>query len=430
MLLDVPTLFIVSVFVTTILGLFLLFAWVQDRSIRALAWWGAAYLIGGISVAIYTVQDSLSAALSMAIGNALLFVACGVIWSGARLFHGREVRPIGMFAGAMVWLVALTVPGFAASATGKIVLSSVAISAYTIMTALEIWGGRRERLLSRWPAFAVLVLQAIVFLSPIPIVLLAPSDGTLSEFAGAWFGIFALETLLYAIATAFIILTMAKERSEKIHRTAATIDPLTEIFNRRALLDAGRRVLARIAWDKEPAAILMFDLDHFKKINDRFGHAVGDRALQTFARTAAAKLRATDIVGRLGGEEFAAVLPATNLQAAAVAAERVREAFEIAAKEIDGLPVGGTVSIGAAATDNPDADIDALLALADRALYAAKASGRNRFVLFGSSEEQKVAVKEPQSREPAANGGGKATIAPNELSTAISVARASLKPAA
>ncbi len=431
MSLDVPTLFIVSIFVTTILGLFLLFAWVQDRSIRALAWWGAAYLIGGISVGIYTVQDSLSSALSMAIGNALLFVACGVIWSGARLFHGRDVRPIGMFAGAMVWLVALTIPGFAASATGRIVLSSAAISAYTIMTAFEIWGGRREWLLSRWPAFAVLVLQGIVFLSPIPIVLLAPAEATLTEFAGNWFGIFALETLLYAIATAFIILTMAKERSERIHRTAATIDPLTEIFNRRALMDAGRRVLGRIAWDKEPAAVLMFDLDHFKKINDRFGHAVGDRALQTFARTAAAKLRATDIVGRLGGEEFAAVLPATNLQAAAIAAERVREAFEAAAKEIDGLPIGGTVSIGAAATDNPDADMDKLLALADQALYAAKASGRNRIVLSGSSEELAVAAKEPQSTpSPASGGRGNATLAPNELATAIAAARASRKPAA
>lgn len=430
MSLDVPTLFVVSIFVTTILGLFLLFAWVQDRSIRALAWWGAAYLIGGISVAIYTIQDTLSNALSMAIGNALLFVACGVIWSGARLFHGREVRPIGMFAGAMVWLVALTVPGFAASAAGRIVLSSVAISAYTIMTALEIWGGRREWLLSRWPAFAVLVLQGIVFLSPIPIVLLAPAEATLAEFAGNWFGIFALETLLYAIATAFIILTMAKERSERIHRTAATIDPLTEIFNRRALMDAGRRVLGRIAWDKEPAAVLMFDLDHFKKINDRFGHAVGDRALQTFARTAAAKLRATDIVGRLGGEEFAAVLPATNLQAAAVAAERVREAFEVAAREIDGLPLGGTVSIGAAATDNPDADMDKLLALADQALYAAKASGRNRIVLSGSAEERAVAVKEPRNVPASSGGRGNATLAPNELATAISVARASLKPAA
>jgi diguanylate cyclase (GGDEF)-like protein len=185
-----------------------------------------------------------------------------------------------------------------------------------------------------------------------------------------------------------------------------------------------------MAWDKEPVSVLMFDLDHFKKINDRFGHAVGDRALQTFARTAAAKLRATDIVGRLGGEEFAAILPATNLKAAAVAAERVREAFEVAAKEIDGLPVGGTVSIGAAATDNPDSDMDTLLVLADHALYAAKASGRNRFVLSGSPEERAVASKEPQSAPSGAGGRGTATIAPNELSTAISAARATLQPAA
>src|SRR5690606_1494077 len=111
-----------------------------------------------------------------------------------------------------------------------------------------------------------------------------------------------------------------KERSEKVHRAAATIDPLTEIFNRRALMDSGRRVLARIAWDKQPVAVLMFDLDHFKKINDRFGHAIGDETLKLFARTASAKLRATDIIGRLGGEEFAAVLPAPNLASAALAA--------------------------------------------------------------------------------------------------------------
>lgn len=431
MLLDVPTLFIVSIFVTTILGLFLLFAWVQDRSIRALAWWGAAYLLGGIAVGIYTVQDSLSDALSVAVGNALLFVACGVIWSGARLFHGREVRPVWMFAGAMAWLIALPLPGFVASANGRIVLSSVAISVYTLLTAMELWGGRKERLLSRWPAFAVLVLQGVVFLTPIPIIFLAPRGESLRELAGGWFGIFALETLLYAIATAFIILTMAKERSEKIHRTAATIDPLTEIFNRRALMDAGRRVLARIAWDKQPAAVVMFDLDHFKKINDRFGHAVGDRALQIFARTAAAKLRATDIVGRLGGEEFAAVLPETDLKSAGIAAERVRVAFEEAAKEVDGLPVGGTVSIGAAATDDPDCDIDAVLALADKALYAAKAGGRNRVVLAGSEEEHSASRQGGEIKAPPlpASQRGSVTLAPNDLAAAISTARSTLKPA-
>ena len=433
MLLDVPTLFVVSIFVTTILGLFLLFAWVQDRSIRALAWWGAAYLLGGIAVGIYTVQDSVSNALAMAIGNALLFLACGVIWSGARLFHGRDVRPLGMFAGAMVWLTALTVPGFVASGSGRIVLSSVAISTYTILTAFELWGGRKEKLLSRWPAIAVLMLQGIVFISPIPILLLIPGDESLREFAGGWFGIFALETLLYAIATAFIILTMAKERSEKIHRTAATIDPLTEIFNRRALMDAGRRVLGRIAWDKKPAAVVMFDLDHFKKINDRFGHAVGDRALQVFARTAAAKLRATDIVGRLGGEEFAAVLPETSLQSAAVAAERVRAAFEEAGAEIDGISIGSTVSIGVAATEDPDCEIDALLALADEALYAAKKGGRNRVVLSGSTEQRTIAPEQAPELVPAApreqSVRENVTLAPNDLVAAITAARVQLKPA-
>ncbi|MCC6947578.1 MAG: GGDEF domain-containing protein [Bradyrhizobiaceae bacterium] len=440
MSLDVPTLFIVSIFVTTILGLFLLFAWAQDRSIRALAWWGAAYLLGGLSVGIYTMQDSLSDALSVAIGNALLFVACGVIWNGSRLFHGREVLPFWMFAGAIAWLTALTIPGFAQSTAARIALSSIAISGYTLLTAFELWGGRKERLLSRWPAVAVLTLQGIVFLVPAFVVVLSPRGARFEDFAGGWFGIFALETLLYAIATAFIILTMAKERSERVHRTAATIDPLTEVFNRRALMEAGRRVLGRMAWDRQPVSVLMFDLDHFKKINDRYGHAVGDRALQTFARTAAARLRATDILGRLGGEEFAAILPATSLISASVAAERVRAAFEEAAKEIDGLPIGGTVSIGAAATEDPTIGMDALLEFADKALYAAKASGRNRYVLSGSEEElaasaaadarKAAAAAASQERADRRRGGiASASIAPNDLVLAITAARSAIRPA-
>jgi diguanylate cyclase (GGDEF)-like protein len=263
-------------------------------------------------------------------------------------------------------------------------------------------------------------------------VLLSSSEIGLTDFTGGWFGVFALETLLYAIATAFIILTMAKERSERIHRTAATIDPLTEIFNRRALLETGRRILGRLAWDKQPVSVLMFDLDHFKKINDRYGHAVGDRTLQVFARTAAIKLRATDIIGRLGGEEFAAILPGTSLLSAAVAAERVRLAFGEAAKEIDGLPIGGTVSIGAAATEDPDCDIDTLLGQADWALYAAKAAGRNRYVLAGS-EEELAAPPIPEKTEPAeapTERRGSISLAPSDLALAIAAARSAIKSAA
>jgi diguanylate cyclase (GGDEF)-like protein len=222
---------------------------------------------------------------------------------------------------------------------------------------------------------------------------------------------------------------MAKERSEKVHRAAATIDPLTEIFNRRALMDSGRRVLARIAWDKQPVAVLMFDLDHFKKINDRFGHAIGDEALKLFARTASAKLRATDIIGRLGGEEFAAVLPATNLASAALAADRVRVAFEEAAKEVEGLPVEGTVSIGASATDDADCNIDVLLAMADKALYAAKSGGRNCIVQYSSELEESAMPAELPERSLPVEDRRNVTLAPNELSLAIAAARATLKPA-
>jgi len=190
--------------------------------------------------------------------------------------------------------------------------------------------------------------------------------------------------------------------------------------------------------------VLMFDLDHFKGINDRFGHSVGDRALQVFAETASMKLRATDIIGRLGGEEFAAVLPATSLVSAGVAAERVRCAFEAAAVEIDGLPVKGTVSIGAAAATNPNSDIDALLVQADKALYAAKAGGRNRVALSASTE--KVASRPAEEKgNPTAAGEERNDprpladikelfpspgIAPADLPLTIATARSRIKPAA
>src|SRR5262249_57532576 len=115
MLLDVPTLIIVSIFVSAILGLLLLFVWVQDRSIQALAWWGAAYLIAGLSIALLSGQLPVSAAVSKDIASALLFAACGMSWTGARLFDEKPVRPFSMFAGALIWLVPCLLPPFSSS---------------------------------------------------------------------------------------------------------------------------------------------------------------------------------------------------------------------------------------------------------------------------------------------------------------------------
>ena len=111
--LDFTTLFVVAICVTGLLGLLLLFAWTQDR-VRALAWWGTAYLVGGVSVVIWSIESHISPPLPAGTANAMLFVACGMIWSAARLFHGRPVLWGAMVAGATIWLTACLVPEFVA----------------------------------------------------------------------------------------------------------------------------------------------------------------------------------------------------------------------------------------------------------------------------------------------------------------------------
>ena len=378
MLLDIPTLIIVSIFVTAILGLLLLFVWIQDRSIQALAWWGVAYLVAGLSIALLSGQLPGSDAVSIDIASAILFAACGLSWNGARLFDEKPVRPIAMFAGALIWLSACLIPAFTASMTGRMIVSSLIVSNYTLATAFELWSGRSEKLITRWPAMMVLILHGAIFPAQIPLIMLQPEGREMTFFSSGWIALLALETLLYVIASAFIVLAMAKERNERIHKTAASTDPLTGVPNRRAVIAAGNTLIRTRAAPDRPVAALMFDLDFFKAINDRFGHAVGDRVLKVFASTAAANLRSTDIFGRLGGEEFAAILPDMDIDSAVDAAERVRAAFGQAAIEIDGHPVRGSVSAGITITTDSAANLDSLLSIADEALYVAKANGRNR----------------------------------------------------
>jgi diguanylate cyclase (GGDEF)-like protein len=127
----------------------------------------------------------------------------------------------------------------------------------------------------------------------------------------------------------------------------------------------------------QPVSLLMFDLDKFKSINDRFGHAVGDAVLKVFAEVARTSMREDDILARFGGEEFAAIVPA-NLEVACRIGERLRAAFEAAGVTIAGHAMGATVSIGVAVSLGPVSHIEPLMEQADAALYRAKNGGRNR----------------------------------------------------
>jgi len=190
--------------------------------------------------------------------------------------------------------------------------------------------------------------------------------------------VLSFEALLFTIAIAFILLAMAKERTEHRHKTAALIDPLTGIANRRAFLQDGEAQLKRQAADPRPTAVMLLDLDNFKSINDRFGHAIGDRVLQLFAQVGSECMRRLDIFGRLGGEEFAALLVDTTRDRALAVAEQIRSSFATATSEVEGKPVVATVSIGVVISHDAVLDLSALLAQADHALYRAKDNGRNR----------------------------------------------------
>src|SRR5882757_8452144 len=241
--LDVTTLFIIATCITALLGLLLLSAWAQER-IRALAWWGCAYLLGGFSVAMWSVEKQISPPLPAGTANALLFISCGMIWSAARLFHGRPVLWGAMCAGATVWLIACLMPDFAQSILTRIVLSSVIVAVYTFLTAAELWRERRKTLLRRWPAIFVPILHGAVFLFPIPLASLLPSDGGMVSLASGWMAIFTLEVMLYVVGTAFIVLVLAKERTVRILRDAASTDELTGLLNRRGFLQAAEMLVA------------------------------------------------------------------------------------------------------------------------------------------------------------------------------------------
>jgi diguanylate cyclase (GGDEF)-like protein len=375
---EVNTLFLLTIDVEAILGLLLLLVWVQNTRVVAVAWWATAHLMRAASVMLYGLYGSVPDLISIDLSNVILFSSFGVTWTGARVFNGRPALPGSLIAGAVVWLFASQWPGFEAGSEMRGSLSSLIIAAYTWLTAFEFWRGRSEPLVSRWPAIVLFLTHGMMFLLRTPLnALLHGRDGD-NVLASAWLSVLSLEAFLMTIATAFILLAMSKERTELRHKTAAMTDPLTGLLNRRAFLqDAEALLLQQIARDR-PIGVLLVDLDHFKSINDRFGHATGDKVLQIFARTTQANLRQIDIVGRLGGEEFVVVLADASVDNAYLVADRLRNAFAVAAAVVEGQALHATASIGVSVIIDPAQDLAKLITLADQALYLAKARGRNR----------------------------------------------------
>jgi diguanylate cyclase (GGDEF)-like protein len=199
-----------------------------------------------------------------------------------------------------------------------------------------------------------------------------------------WLQFVHFETLAFVIGTSIFTVAMAREKGEMLQRIAASTDALTGVATRRAFYDVAEGVVAASRDNRAPLAAIVFDLDGFKSINDTFGHGRGDDVLRTFGRIATRTLRSSDLIGRLGGEEFAAVLPGASVASAFVAAERIRAGFGEACRQMNATEVGATVSAGIAQLTD-DATLDSLLRSADGALYEAKRHGRNRVEVAGAA---------------------------------------------
>jgi diguanylate cyclase (GGDEF)-like protein len=181
-------------------------------------------------------------------------------------------------------------------------------------------------------------------------------------------------------------------------RLIASIDALTGLMTRRAFTDAARRDVARALRYHRSLSCLMIDADHFKAVNDTHGHAVGDCVLQGIAAACRLQLRAGDYLGRIGGEEFAAILPETAPEQALEVAERLREVIAAQPSATAAGEIRVTVSIGVATLARPQ-DLETLLANADAALYAAKGGGRNRTACHRAAERTVSSIE--ASRSPA-----------------------------
>jgi diguanylate cyclase (GGDEF)-like protein len=375
MRLDGLTLLIAGCFVAAIASALLTTLWLSLRGTRALLWWAAAHIVNSLAAVALAIGLATTSATFALAGGGLIVLSMVLYWIGARVFIHRSPSLPWIGIALAAWLASV-VPGLNGDARTSLAVAVAITVGLLVAAAAELWSGREESLVARWPLMATFLLHAVFMAAGVLGIELGTIVADPNPPVGTWFGIIHFERLIFLVAGAVFMVVMARERSEMRTAREAHTDALTGIANRRAFLAAAAHALVPAQPERGPLALVAFDLDHFKAINDRYGHAVGDVVLRSFATTAAALLRTGDLFGRIGGEEFAVLLPGTGMDEAFVVADRIRHAFATSPRVHAGIAIEVSVCAGIASAE--DMDLEGLLEAADRALYAAKALGRNR----------------------------------------------------
>jgi diguanylate cyclase (GGDEF)-like protein len=313
----------------------------------------------------------------LGVANFVLFHAgFATIWGAGKQFLTGRVSLLAIAIRALAAMVFSVVPMLSGYDGLAFIADNLAIALLLFATARQYWLARAE---APAPLLGIAVLYTLTAISFFLCAAVLISDGklVLGKAPSNW-----AEDLSLAVCIAgmtgigALSLALHQWRLAARHRLDAITDPLTGLLNRRALFDQyGTRPMGTTT------AVIVFDIDHFKSVNDRFGHAVGDRVLNVFAGELSAHCRTGDTAARLGGEEFVLVLREIMPGRAELTAERIRRAFEAREIHIDDEVLTCTVSVGVAPGRSKSLDFDTMLSAADKALYVAKRAGRNRVEL-------------------------------------------------
>jgi diguanylate cyclase (GGDEF)-like protein len=335
--------------------------------------------MGFFGCALLVNDNLLPNRAALHLGTAFLLAAFGCGWQVVRIFNGRS-SVLGWAIGIpAAWLVvSLVIFGPWHLAVEGAITRTLIFTLFNGLCAWEMAKSRSENLPSRpllWSAFVFFAgfsALRVVLSGYLPM----PLGGRPTE---VWAVVaYNLASVTQVLLVSALLIALSRERIAMRNQKLSLKDPLTGAFNRRAFDDLAQDLDKSSSTAPVILTVVAFDLDHFKQVNDRFGHDTGDKIIQAAVSTAHKVLRSTDRVFRMGGEEFVCVLPGTTLEQGQWLAERLRRAFEQAGMEAGGHTVRATMSLGLASDITSRATLPDLVNQADLALYNAKRAGRNR----------------------------------------------------
>lgn len=347
-----------------------------ERS-RELGIWAAAYGAFTAGCVLALTRTLFPGVTGPALTNIVMMLGYLLVLQGALALDGKAL-PKALIATVLVAVGAVW--SLAGTALAGIVwnyASALPIAIVSALTALVLHRSRAVRRLRSRPIAIAVFLGHGLFngarVLVVPIFAWFYGDAVAPIAAK----VTMYEAVLFSVAMAMSLLALVREEERALLLTISRTDYLTGLNNRLGFFELGPALLAQQG--NSPAhSLLAFDLDHFKVINDRYGHDVGDRVLKLFADVARETAGPKAMGARLGGEEFAILLPKTDEQEACAIAQGIAQRFASSVARSDSLGVPATVSVGLAEARSGETDLSALLAAADRALYRAKQLGRNR----------------------------------------------------